>query len=101
MSEKMTYQERVQKAAQMHADKWNSKISYEEEYEASFTDADCIEDGKVTVAAQAQAIRDACSDPTICHTNGTPMERYLLEHGYVEPKAEEDDRYNRLSKPER
>jgi len=38
------------------------------------------------IALQVEAIREACKDGAICHTNGKPLDRYLLQHGYIEPQ---------------
>jgi hypothetical protein len=71
--QKITCQERLQITAQLHADKWNSLVS---DVDAVWTDADCLDDAKVTIAAQVVAIREFAAAET---------DRYLMEHGYIEP----------------
>ena len=93
--QKMTYQERISKAAQMHADKWNEGVVYaddfKEQLQPEWSNEDCIKDGKVTVAAQAEAVKWALTLPYLDHVISPEfVQQLLLEHGYIEPKTEED-----------
>ncbi len=94
MSEqKMSYEERRQKAAQLHVDKWNQRGYLDANGEAYLmaTLNEMLEEAETTIAAQAEAIREALWEylpedaiPSI------EIDRYLLEHGYIEPKTEGD-----------
>lgn len=79
---KMTYQERVYNYTTALFDSYSGNaLVYRREFEESAISA---------IAAQAEAIREA-----ICYfiPDDQPhieADRYLLEHGYIEPKIEDD-----------
>lgn len=100
--QKMTYQERLQMAAQKHADKWNNLVV---DSDAGWTDADCLGDAAVTIAAQAEAIREYFDSMIFPTLNSFPnqvgwaaiqLDAYLLEHGYIEPKTGEQQTYDSI-----
>ena len=77
----MTYEERLQEYAQMHADKRNSRYG-DEMGGTDMLPESFKEEAEVTIAAVAEGIRTAYIE----NSYGDPArlaEQYLIENGYV------------------
>ena len=78
--QKMTYQERVLFEASKHAEADNDILRLK-----NFISAEnCLHYGKITVAAQGEAIREALRRWGVREED---IQNELLEHGYIEPKT--------------
>jgi aromatic ring-opening dioxygenase catalytic subunit (LigB family) len=82
--QKMTYEERVNAAAETYANSHNSYIDFPTEYKDK---SDFQYEGKKQVAAQAEAIREALRAWGVREED---IHNHILEHGYIEPKNQED-----------
>lgn len=97
--QKMTYQERFKAAAKKHADRFNQggRREFAGGPILKNDPEHMMDEAEVTVAAQAEAIRQALmwayeGDGTCqsLESHSNDIDNYLQEHGYVEPKTEED-----------
>lgn len=73
----LTYKERLQKYAQMHADDDNKK------YGIDMTWENYIDDAEVTIAAVAEAIREMDRKLRLSE-DVMDVEKYLIENGYIQ-----------------
>lgn len=90
----MTYQERRKSTAKRHADRYNAggRREYAGGPLLRNDPEHMMDEAEVTVAAQAEAIRevwrklngDTIASMSLC-------EIHLEGHGYIEPKTEEDE----------
>lgn len=98
--QKINYAERLKAMQNKFADEVN--MTLRPLYKISLESRE--KEAVISVASQAEAIREALTemyDPFACHpaqpdpdqcfeSQQRDIDRYLLEHGYIEPKNEED-----------